>query len=167
MTGRLVRRYLVGPDPEHVALSPDGTRAYLSNESANTVTILDLRSGRVIATLPVHRVLNSLTILAPGATPVGVAVSPDGSRVYVANGHANGISVVDAQSFRITGTIAVGLRPWGIAVAADDSTLYTANGLSNDVSVVDTRLGRTITTVKVGQAPWGVAAWPRSADPRR
>ncbi|MFY9824445.1 MAG: hypothetical protein WAM82_23920 [Thermoanaerobaculia bacterium] len=47
---------------------------------------------------------------AARSKPVGVAVSPDGRRVYVANGHANSVSVIDAATGTLTATIPVGKR---------------------------------------------------------
>src|SRR5690606_41086335 len=101
------------------------------------------------------------------AKPVGVVVSPDGKRVYVANGHANSVSVIDAEMNRVIATIPVGRRPWGLAITPDGKKLYTANGISNDVSVIDTATNEVIATVKVeGEGPWGIAdvspagGWP-------
>ena len=86
-----------------------------------------------------------------------MVVSPDGNRVYVANGRGNSVSVVDAGSLQLLTTIAAGQRVWGIAVTPDGKKLYAAGGLSNDVSVVDTETNRVIETVKIGDGPWGVA----------
>jgi YVTN family beta-propeller protein len=89
--------------------------------------------------------------------PVGVAVSPDGRRIYVANGRGNSVSVIDSASLRIIKTIAVGQRVWGIAILPDGNKLYAANGLSNDVSVIDTAKEAVVATIKAGDGPWGVA----------
>ena len=83
-------------------------------------------------------------------------VSPDGRRIYVANGHANSVSVIDAASETLTATIPVGKRPWGIAITPDGRRLYTANGLSDDVSVIDTATLKVIATIPAGKGAWGV-----------
>jgi YVTN family beta-propeller protein len=92
--------------------------------------------------------------------PVGVVVSPDGKRVYVANGATGTVAIVDAFSFKQVGSIKVGTRPWGIAISRDGRFLYTANGLSNNVSVVDLRVKRTVAAIAVGTRPWGVTVLP-------
>jgi len=92
--------------------------------------------------------------------PVGLAVSPDGKWVYVANGNANAVSVVDATHNAVVGRIPVGKRPWGIAVSPDGRSLYSADGLSDAMSVIDTRSRKVVASVKVGRQPWGVAVSP-------
>jgi YVTN family beta-propeller protein len=92
--------------------------------------------------------------------PVGIIVSPDGNKIYVANGRGNSVSVIDAGSFQILKTIPVGQRVWGIALTPDGRKLYAGNGLSNDVSVVDTRTDSVVNTIKAGDGPWGVAVRP-------
>src|SRR5438128_5291975 len=47
------------------------TRAYVTNESSNTVSVIDTATNTVVATIPV------------GPVPVGVAITPDGTRAYV------------------------------------------------------------------------------------
>ena len=61
------------------------------------------------------------------AFPEGVAVSPDGSRVYVANAGSSTVSVIDTATNTVTATIAVGLWRYGVAVTPDGSKVYVAN----------------------------------------
>ena len=56
-----------------MAVSPDGTRAYVTNLGSGTVSVIDTDTNTVIATITV------------GSGPAGVAVSPDGTRAYVTN----------------------------------------------------------------------------------
>ncbi len=46
--------------------------------------------------------------------PWGIALSPDGTRAYTANGVTNDLSVVDLASLRVIATLPVGERPWGV-----------------------------------------------------
>jgi YVTN family beta-propeller protein len=54
--------------------------------------------------------------VAVGKRPWGLAVTPDASSVYVANGRSNSVSVIDASSMQLRDTIAVGELPWGVAI---------------------------------------------------
>jgi YVTN family beta-propeller protein len=54
------------------ALTPNGAMAYVANEDAQTVSVLDTTSGAQIASIPLTHY------------PYAAVVSPDGSRVYVA-----------------------------------------------------------------------------------
>jgi YVTN family beta-propeller protein len=51
-----------------------------------------------------------------GQRPWGVAISPDGSTVYTANGPSNDISIVDVATRTVVGTVKAGSKPWGAAV---------------------------------------------------
>ena len=74
-TNTVIATIPVGGQPWAVAVSPDGTRAYVTNREG-TVSVIDTATNTVTATIPV------------GPTAFGVAVSPDGTRAYVTNGGA-------------------------------------------------------------------------------
>ena len=44
-----------GSDPEQFALSPDGSKLFVANEDAATLSVVDAASGRVIGSVPVGR----------------------------------------------------------------------------------------------------------------
>ena len=60
--------------------------AYITNIGNNTTSVIDIANNNVTATVPV------------GTSPLGVAVSPDGSKVYVANNNSNDVSVIDTTN---------------------------------------------------------------------
>ena len=60
--------------------------AYISNGLSDTVSVIDTATNRVVTTIPV------------GPAPFGVAVTPDGKRVYVGSLASNSISVIDAAT---------------------------------------------------------------------
>jgi YVTN family beta-propeller protein len=86
----------------------------------------------------------------------GVAVAPDGSKVYVSSGRGARIDVFDVASNRVSASIPVGQRPWNMALTPDGRKLYVANGRSGTASVIDTAANRRIADVPVGELPWGV-----------
>ena len=74
--------------------------AYITNVSSNTVSVIATATNTVTATIPVG-----------SSTPVGVAVTPDGSKVYVANDPHNTVSVIATATNTVTATIPVGTDP--------------------------------------------------------
>jgi YVTN family beta-propeller protein len=56
-----------------------------------------------------------------------VAVTPDGSKVYVANSNSNTVSVIATASNAVVATITVGAFAPGVAVTPDGSRVYVAN----------------------------------------
>jgi YVTN family beta-propeller protein len=88
---------------------------------------------------------------------MGLALDESGTRLWVANGRAGTVSLVDLTRDSVLASIEVGVRPWGIALTSDGDRLYTANGPSGDVAVVDTESMRVVRRVPTGELPWGVA----------
>ncbi len=99
------------------------------------------------------------SILLPGdasVRPMGLAISPDGRRLYVSTGRGRQVAVLDTATRNVVGSVTVGQRPWGIVLSPDGTRLYTANGPSNDVTAVDTRTLAAVATIPTGKSPWGV-----------
>ena len=88
-----------------------------------------------------------------------MALSPDGSRLYVAGGGTNAVYVIDTENNELVATIReqMGRRPWDVAVSPDGSRVYTANGLSDSVSIIDTEGLRVVDNVSVGRGAHSVA----------
>ena len=83
-----------------------------------------------------------------------MAVSRDGSKVYVTNSSApNTVSVIDTAMNTVSATIPVGITPLGVAVSPDGSKVYVTNAFSNTVSVIDTATNTVIATIPVGITP--------------
>jgi YVTN family beta-propeller protein len=98
--------------------------------------------------------------------PMGTVLSPDGRQLFVSNGRARSVSVIDVATRRLVRTFAdVGARPWGIAVSPDGRNVYTANGPSGDISVIDAVTGRVHRRIELGGSPWGLVVWPNPTAP--
>src|SRR5258708_12663511 len=83
--------------------------------------------------------LNVLKVvtLPPGSRPMSVKVATNGRKVYVSNGRAGTVSVLDGRTYELLSTIKVGVRPWGMALSPDGRFLYTPNGPSNHISALN------------------------------
>ena len=100
--------------------------------------------------------------------PSGVAVSPDGSKVYVANsynltnieGSGNNISVINTTTNNVVAAINVGTGPFALAVTPDGTKLFVTNFWSNTTSAIDTANNAVIGTVDVGHGPSGITVSP-------
>jgi YVTN family beta-propeller protein len=123
----------------------------VAHASATGVSVIDTGTNAVTTTVSV------------GAS-FFLAVTPDGSRVYVVNTGAGTVSVIDAvTNSTIGGPIAVGLDPFGIAITPEGGTAYVANSSSASVSVISTATNTVVTTVSVGSSPYAVAVTPDGA----
>ena len=75
--------------------------AYITNAGNNTVSVINVATNTVSATIPV------------GNQPEGISVSPDGTKVYVANesSSSNTVSVINTATNTVSATIPVGSNP--------------------------------------------------------
>jgi PQQ-dependent catabolism-associated beta-propeller protein len=147
---------LVDQRPRYAQYTADGTRLYVSSEIGGTVTVMDIAEDGA------PTVVGKLTFEVPNVQPewlqpVGVKVTEDGSRVFVALGPANRVAVVDGESLEVLDYILVGQRVWQLDFTPDQKYLVSTNGNSNDITVIDVAAEKAIKSVQVGQAPWGVA----------
>jgi YVTN family beta-propeller protein len=81
-----------------------------------------------------------------------VAVTPDGSQVYVANADDTTVSVIATATNTVTATIPVGYNPQGVAVTPDGSQVYVTI-YPNTVSVIATATNMVTATIPVGRVP--------------
>ncbi len=155
---------IVGEDPGALVVSPDGEKVYVANRGFNLggtfgdgITVIGTATETAVATIPA-----STGLLGPG--PNGLAVSPDGKTLYVANDPPlfgdNTVSVINTATDVVTGTITVGSDPAGITVSPDGKTAYVANSADATVSVIDTATNTVINTINVVGSPDSMAVSP-------
>ena len=89
-----------------------------------------------------------------------MAVSPDGTRIYVTDGDSGRVSVIDTATNQVIATLGVGRFAYGVAVSPDGTRAYVTDGDSGRVSVVDTATNQVIATLGVGRFTYGVAVSP-------
>jgi YVTN family beta-propeller protein len=92
-------------------------------------------------------------VIAVGAVPKYVALTPDDSTLLVTNWCSFDLSVIDTTSGKETARVALGRHPRGIAITADGETAYVAVMGSTNIAVVDLKT-RAVDWIKgVGDNP--------------
>jgi YVTN family beta-propeller protein len=164
-TGRVAQQVSVGVAPYTACrLGPD--RCYVSNwggdppkegepqaQTSGTPIRIDARTrvadhGSVSVLGRVDGAWKQLKTIPVGLHPSGMALSPQGKFLYVANANSDTVSVIDTAGDRVVETIPCrpeARLPFGsgsnaLALSPDAGTLYVANGTNNCVAVV--RLAR-------------------------
>lgn len=139
-----------GNSPNEIVFTPSGDSAYITDNFNNTVEILDL-TGYYIA--------NSLTVGDSGTANSGIAISPDGSKVYITNYDSSYISVINTADNSIS-TIRVSQPASGICISPDGSKLYLTNNSTNTISVVSTATNTVTNTINTGSGPMKICINP-------
>jgi YVTN family beta-propeller protein/autotransporter-associated beta strand protein len=104
----------------------------------NTVSVINTATNTAVGSpIPV------------GAGPFGIAVTPNGSAVYVANNVGNSVSVIDTATKTVIATITAGIgtNPQGLAITPNGQFLYVANFASNTVSKISTASNTVVAVI--------------------
>jgi len=168
------------PGINHADFSIDGKYAIFTCEFTGSVAKIDLVRRTVLGYLqlkmPATRFVESAKVprpvagkvWEPGETeictvvkgmPQDIRSSPDGKRFYIADMHADGVHIVDGESFTEVGFITTGVGAHGLYPSRDGKRLYVANRGSHkihgpklgigSVSVIDFATEKIV-------AQWGV-----------
>ncbi|MCK6449158.1 MAG: beta-propeller fold lactonase family protein [Planctomycetes bacterium] len=112
----------IGDFPIRVKATPNGKFVLVSNAQAGDVVVLDATTREVRARIgmgtregdPVdERMFGSEFGSSP--VPVGILITPDSTHAYVANTNADAVTVIDLESFEISGRFRTGRQPDGLA----------------------------------------------------
>jgi YVTN family beta-propeller protein len=122
--GRVTKTIRTGANALALLLDRDQKRLFVANANSDTVSIVDTARDRVTQTILLRP--DDLRGL-PGATPTGLALSPDERTLYVTLADMNAVAVVDPRAGRLTGYIPAGWYPTACAVSADGRRLFVAN----------------------------------------
>src|SRR5438445_2570437 len=135
----VVRKYIpVDRHPTAMISNAEGTRLFIANSNADSVSVIDTTTDQEIEPIDVRLAEGAL----PGASPEGVALSDDEKTLYVANAHSNAVALValsekasgakatgktaEGAKSKILGFIPTGQYPSAIAIA--DGKLFIGNG---------------------------------------
>lgn len=140
----IVRRIDVPGAVHHVAVSPDGALAVVTQPNQDSITAIDLLSYEVVATLPT------------GSLPNYAAFSPDGSRLYVSNAGNGTVSEVDTARWIVLRNVIVGAGPEHVVLGDAGDRLYVNNVEAGTVSVISTGEGKVVKTLPVGATLHGI-----------
>ena len=125
-------RIAVLGNPNKMALNKAQTTLYVASDNADVVSVIDTVKNTVttsVATLAPTGVLSAAQAKYKGASPNGLALSPDEKTLYVANRGTNSLAVVSLSAAVpvVTGLIPTGWYPSDVRVSADGATLYVSN----------------------------------------
>jgi YVTN family beta-propeller protein len=184
-TFQLLHRLPASTMPSHIAFSHDSSTVFVTLQGTNSVTSIDLASGKVNWTVPVGPTPAGIITRPGGTLLVGVMGSdyiaevdpangntirkivtgngahnflaaPDGKTLYVTNRVAGTISVLDADTLAITNTLQAPGGPDDMALSPDGHELWVTGRWHAWVDVIELASGALKTSVSVGRSPHGI-----------
>jgi DNA-binding beta-propeller fold protein YncE len=112
-------------DTSWISLNPTKTTAYLTGTRSGDLTVVDL------ASLTITKKVS----LGTGTGPFGIATSPDGSTLYVAEFGAGVLATVSTSTWKVTTTSTSGVSPIGVAVTPNGAKVLVTNSDSDTLSI--------------------------------
>jgi YVTN family beta-propeller protein len=177
-----------GEDESHMlAISPDGRRGYTANVKSGTVSVLDLESKTLVATIPVAPYIQRISVSTDGrwaftadqtklrlvvidtatntvssSIPLpglafGTTPTPDGRWLLVALPAVRMVGLVDLASMRVVKTLDVPKAPQEILVRPDGAVAYVSCDASAQVAVIDLKDWKVEKLIDVGPVDDGLA----------
>jgi len=136
----------VGSGPSAIAITPDASIAYVTNEgttntSPGSVTPIDLSTNTPGLAIPV------------GSGPDAIAITPNGLTAYVGNYNDNTVTPIDLVTNTAGTPIPVGAAPTSITITPDGATAYVGLAFSSGI-----RLDLATNSIVPGSSPSGFSS---------
>lgn len=106
VTGEVGKRITVGRHPTAIVWDETGQRAYVADGNSDEVSVLDTAHDSLLGAIAV----TPFRTRAAGLAPTALALSPDGTTLYVALGGVNAVAIYSLQSWG-TGATLRGMLP--------------------------------------------------------
>lgn len=136
--------------PVDLVLTADDRYLLSVNQTANSIALVDVEKGAIISETKC------------GQRPSAIALTPDESKVLVAETFAGDLSVfaLAKQGLKKIGAVQLGFEPRGIAVSPDGKLAYVALTTAHAIAVVDIAGLKEIARIEPGHWPRYLALSP-------
>ena len=150
----------VGGIPRPYVVTPDGTTMYVAVTDLHGFMKVDVASGKMQRVeMPAENHTPKQRPFEPSDTLThGLALSPDGTELWVTSLLDDSLYVYDVKAGKITGRVQVGDGPNWVTFSPDGKYVCVSNTGTDDVSIIDVRARREVKRVKVGKAPKRIVA---------
>jgi YVTN family beta-propeller protein len=140
---KVIKHIRVGKDPWRIYMSHDGKYAITPNNGDETISIIDLKSNTVAATLEA----------GPNMTGVNFAAG----KAFVISSTSGFVYVYDMSSLKPAGRIKMGTNIQLETATTDtkDEKMYLAESTNHEVLIIDGKTQQVEHVKNVGLFPWG------------
>jgi YVTN family beta-propeller protein len=161
-----------GGRPRPYVVSSDGKTMYVAVADLHGFVIVDIPGQKVLERVEIpaqHATLRKLQYETPDTLTHGLALTPDGSELWVSSLLDDSMYIYDVKAKKITGRITTGEGPNWIVFSPDGKYACISNTDTDDVSIIDVKARREVTRVKVGKVPkrLAVASVPAATNGMR
>ena len=141
---KVVKDIVGKPETEGLEFSKDGKKMIVTNESDNSITVHDVKSGKL---------LKSISVGKYGERPRGIKVSPDG-KTYLVTLELSDKMLVLNDKFKVTKVVATGKTPYGVSYDSVGKRIFVAANNEKTLQVFDAKSFNKIKDIPTGQRCW-------------
>ena len=136
--------------PDAIIVTADMKKAFVANvaRAAGSVVVLDLVNGTTIASVPT------------GIYPTGMALTADGSQLWVSSYRDGNVTVIDTATNTALGQILNIRQARGIAMNRNSTRAYVCSPIDNLLYVIDTATWNIVARIPTGSQPQLVKVSP-------
>jgi YVTN family beta-propeller protein len=146
--GNVLWNLLLNESAYYIVASPADGQLFPTSGFSKNVTLID----------PVHRARAGVFSINGSAS--GLAISPDGSLLYVAVPDRQAIYALRATDGVVSMVIPVNNTPYGLTLSPDGRRIYAVDSRNDSVTVVDVPGRRQVAELMTGARPADVAVSP-------
>lgn len=148
-------------EPHNLTFHPDGDLLYVSNLGANFISVIDVKTARITAHLPVGegRATASLSSGDEHQGIINITPGPDGDLGFAAFGDGDAMGIFDLRTGERIATAATGDLPWRAYPSADGAYMIVPNNGDRTVSVFEANAPfREVARLRGGEDMTGINA---------
>lgn len=154
INGTVVHDIVGKPETEGLEFSPDGSKLIVTNESDNSITVHDRKTGKL---------LDSISVAKFGERPRGIKISPDGKTYVSTLELSNKLLILDSD-LKPLRTVDTGESPYGVAFDSAGKYLYVAASRSGLLQVFDAKTFDKVKDIPTGKRCWHFTFTPDEKD---
>lgn len=136
-----------GVRPHCVVYDPASKMLYVTTELANSVTIIDPGTLKIVDEIPTTQPQSHM-----------LAIAHDGRRGYTANVSPGSVSVLDMTARKTIAVIPISANTQRIAISRDDKLVFTSDQTKPQLAVIDTATNKIKTWIALPAIGYGAAA---------
>ena len=148
--GKVIKDIVGKPETEGLEFTKNGKKMIVTNESDNSITIHDIKSGKL---------LKSISVGKYGERPRGIKVSPDGKTYLVTLELSDKILVLN-EKFKVVKEVITGKTPYGVSFDREGKRIFVAANKEKALQVFDAKTYEKIKDIPTGERCWHFSFTP-------
>ena len=148
--GKVIKEIIGKPETEGLEFSRDGKQMIVTNESDNSITVHDMKSGKL---------LKSIAVGQYGERPRGIKISPDGKTIVATLEYADKMLVLN-DKFEVVKEVPTGKTPYGVSFDRKGERILVAANKEKTLQVFDARTYQKLKDIPTGERCWHFSFTP-------